>query len=126
MGMTKARLHESWSYPSWANPHLRQEIIDRERARIPENVFKQEFGGEFIGPGIPLCKTCGYPCREGYGGIRIYGHGEPPTCQDCGNVVDWEGRTLASTWPGGIIHEGRVRHLLKVPRNVPPPGSKKR
>lgn len=39
---------QSWNAPSWQNPHLDREVIERERERIPERVFRQEFGGEFI------------------------------------------------------------------------------
>ncbi len=40
--------HESWNLPSWSNPHLDRELIETERERLPERVFRQEFGGEFI------------------------------------------------------------------------------
>jgi len=39
---------ESWNHPSWSNPHLSRELIEKERARLPERVFRQEFCGEFI------------------------------------------------------------------------------
>jgi len=38
----------SWNAPSWQNPHLNRELIDAERDRLPEVVFRQEFGAEFI------------------------------------------------------------------------------
>lgn len=40
--------YESWNLPSWANPLLKRELIEAERARIPQAVFKQEFGAEWI------------------------------------------------------------------------------
>jgi len=40
--------HESWNGPSWQNPHLDRELIEAERGRLPERVFRQEYGGEFI------------------------------------------------------------------------------
>ena len=40
--------HESWNYPSWSNPHLDRELIDGERERVPERVFRQEYLGEWI------------------------------------------------------------------------------
>ena len=39
---------ESWNEPSWRNPHLNAEKIDAERARLPDRVFRQEFGAEFV------------------------------------------------------------------------------
>lgn len=38
----------SWNAPSWQNPHLDRDLIEAERARLPERVFMQEFGGQFI------------------------------------------------------------------------------
>jgi hypothetical protein len=38
----------SWNAPSWTNPYLDKDLIDRERARLPERVFRQEYGGEFL------------------------------------------------------------------------------
>jgi hypothetical protein len=38
----------SWSFPSWNNPRLDRALIDAERERLPERVFAQEYGGEFI------------------------------------------------------------------------------
>lgn len=40
--------YQSWNCPSWANPHLDATLIDAERSRLPERVFRQEFGGEFL------------------------------------------------------------------------------
>jgi hypothetical protein len=40
--------HESWNHPSWANPYLDKDLIEKERGRLPERVFRQEYGGEFI------------------------------------------------------------------------------
>src|SRR5688572_24182041 len=39
---------ESWNYPSWTNPHLDAATIEAERSRVPERVFRQEFGAEFL------------------------------------------------------------------------------
>lgn len=40
--------YASWNQPSWANPHLNRDLIEGERERVPERVFRQEYGGEFI------------------------------------------------------------------------------
>jgi len=39
--------YQSWNHPSWSNPHLDREVIDQERDRLPERVFRQEYGGKF-------------------------------------------------------------------------------
>ncbi len=39
---------QSWNHPSWQNPHLPRDDIEKERERLPERVFRQEYGGQFI------------------------------------------------------------------------------
>ncbi|MHC4852398.1 MAG: phage terminase large subunit family protein [Planctomycetota bacterium] len=39
---------KSWNYASWTNPLLDKEVIEEERKRLPERVFKQEYGAEFL------------------------------------------------------------------------------
>ena len=38
----------SWNHPSWTNPLLDRQVIEDERGRLPDRVFRQEFGAEFI------------------------------------------------------------------------------
>ncbi len=40
--------YESWNNPSWSNPHLDAEWIERERTRVSERVYRQEYGAEFV------------------------------------------------------------------------------
>ena len=40
--------YASWNLPSAKNPHLDATVIEAERDRLPERVFRQEFGGEFL------------------------------------------------------------------------------
>lgn len=40
--------YESWNMPSWSNPLLDRKLIEAERARLPERVFAQEFGAQFV------------------------------------------------------------------------------
>ena len=40
--------YASWNNPSWQNPHLDSAVIEAERSRLPERVFRQEFGAEFL------------------------------------------------------------------------------
>jgi hypothetical protein len=40
--------YASWNAPSWQNPHLDRAAIEAERERVPDRVFRQEYGGEFI------------------------------------------------------------------------------
>ena len=40
--------YESWNSPSRENPYLDEKLIEAERARLPERVFRQEFEAEFL------------------------------------------------------------------------------
>ncbi len=40
--------YESWNLPSWSNPLLDAALIEQARERLPERVFRQEYGGEFL------------------------------------------------------------------------------
>ena len=40
--------YQSWNWPSWTNPLLDKDQIDEERGRLPERVFRQEYGAEFL------------------------------------------------------------------------------
>lgn len=39
---------ESWNCPSTTNPHLDADLIEAERLRLPERVFRQEYMAEFV------------------------------------------------------------------------------
>jgi hypothetical protein len=47
-GQGKDDEYRSWNYPSWTSPLLDAEVIEAERARLPEAVFRQEYGAEFL------------------------------------------------------------------------------
>ena len=40
--------YESWNYPSHTSPYLDASLIEAERARLPERVFRQEYLAEFL------------------------------------------------------------------------------
>lgn len=40
--------YESWNHASKSNPYLNADLIEAERARLPERVFRQEYEGEFL------------------------------------------------------------------------------
>src|SRR5688572_6908438 len=40
--------YESWNYPSHTSPYLDATLIEAERARLPERVFRQEYMAEFL------------------------------------------------------------------------------
>ena len=47
-GQSRDEHYESWAHPSWTNPYLDRALIEAERARLPDRVFRQEYGGEFL------------------------------------------------------------------------------
>ncbi len=58
LGKGEDAAYQSWSHPSADNPFLDAEVIEKERDRLPEETFLQEYGGRFVGEGIPLCDVC--------------------------------------------------------------------
>jgi len=38
----------SWNYPSATNPYVDENMIEAERSRLPERVFRQEYQAEFL------------------------------------------------------------------------------
>jgi len=47
LGQSDDTDYQSWNYPSWTNPHLDRDVIEKERLKLPEKVFEQEYGGKF-------------------------------------------------------------------------------
>ena len=40
--------YRSWNQPSWTNPFLDRDLIEEQRRQIPERVYQQEYGAQFI------------------------------------------------------------------------------
>ena len=40
--------YQSWNWPSWTSPFLDAEVIEQERSRLPDRVFNQEYGADFV------------------------------------------------------------------------------
>jgi len=40
--------YASWNMPTWTNPLLDAAVVEAERARLPERVFSQEYGAQFL------------------------------------------------------------------------------
>ena len=47
-GQGKDPHYQSWNLPSWTNPLLDRDLIEAERDRLPQRVFDQEYGAQFI------------------------------------------------------------------------------
>jgi terminase large subunit-like protein len=71
--------YASWNHPSWTNPYLNRELIEEERGRLPERVFRQEYGGEF---------------QEGAGQVFRYVREAA--------VLDWQNPVPGTTYYAGL------------------------
>jgi hypothetical protein len=47
-GQQRDPAYRSWNNPSWTNPHLDRSLIEEQRRQIPERVFAQEYGAQFV------------------------------------------------------------------------------
>src|SRR5213594_1853531 len=73
--------YQSWNYPSWSNPHLDAALIEEERSRLPERVFREQYQAEFLeGSGAVFrnlrgCATGSFqepiPNESYYGGLDL-------------------------------------------------------
>jgi hypothetical protein len=105
---------ESWSSPSWANPHLDATLIEAERARLPADTFAETFAAEFVGIDPEPCDRCGGPDPKLPGMLLVDGLEDPPTCVDCGGYIDEPtGRTVMARDPDG---RARIRVIHLMPR----------
>jgi hypothetical protein len=93
--------YESWSMPSWTNPHVSRETIEAERSRHSEEMFRSQFGAEFIGVPKEPCLTCGGPREDVSGRITLapgQHYDDVPRCPSCERFVDSEGRCIVKKY----------------------------
>lgn len=110
-------MFESWSSPTWTNPFVDPEFVEAERARIPPDTFRAEYGGEFVGTETEPCDTCHGPSPTACSTIVVQGYPTIPTCRDCGRPVDENGNTRVTIW-GGKEHFS-VIHLMERSGDLP-------
>lgn len=113
--------YESWRCPSWTNPLLDREVIERERARLGEETWRQEYGAEFLGPGIETCDVCGDPDPSSSGMVVLMQDEELAHCMECGQPVNAEGRALRGVF--GDVPRLDITRLFPGRLDVPVPGS---
>lgn len=97
-------MFESWSSPTWTNPLVDREFVEAERARLSEDTFRQEYGGEFVGIETEPCERCGGPSPRVSGCIILNDGDVLRTCVECGRPVDEDGKTHVVLWPNGREH----------------------
>ena len=92
---------ESWSSPSWMNPHIDKDLVEAERASLPASVFAEQYGGEFQGVEEEPCETC-LPHSPETKRIFVLHKGEElKRCPACRSPVDEQGRNMV---PRGAKH----------------------
>ena len=85
---------ESWSSPSWANPHIDKDLVEAERASLPTSVFAEQYGGEFQGVEPEPCEVCSPRSPKATQVIVIDEGDDVRRCPACNYPVDAEGRSL--------------------------------
>lgn len=91
----------SWSMPTWTNPHIPPEAIETERSRLPEDVFREQYGAEFIGVEAERCATCDGPSPTAQYIVIVEPGCKPPRCPECNEVVGEDGLTRVRLFEGG-------------------------
>lgn len=65
LGQGRDESYQSWNCPSWDNPLLDRDLIEKERGRLSERDFRQEYGGEFLeGSGMVFRNVRDYATGE--------------------------------------------------------------
>jgi hypothetical protein len=100
--------YESWAQPSWVNPHIDRDVIEVQRRRLPDDLFRQEFAAEFIGSEHEPCIICGYPDPLVSGMVVIEDGDVLPRCPECDHELDTHGRTLWTIYPGSEPHLTKI------------------
>ncbi len=86
---------ECWNRPSWDNPCVRPDYVERERRRLPAAVFEGELGGQVVHELGVHCPACGWP--EAYTGapLVLIGRQAVNRCPACNRLVDKDGKVIA-------------------------------
>jgi hypothetical protein len=107
--------YAAWQFPTATNPYIAPELIEAERGRLAEDVFRAQFLAAFIGVPIEPCDVCHGP-KPGHASRVIICEGDASvsTCPVCGLFVDEGGECL-------IHHDGKDFVPLRVLRIHPSP-----
>ena len=116
---SRDRAFESWSSPTWANPHLDRALVEAERARVTDDVHRETYGAEFLGLDPEPCDRCHGPDPKVAGCVILEGDEELPVCRRVRGHVDKEtGHTLMTCWSDGSPYISIIR---LYPRREPVP-----
>lgn len=97
----KDAAYQSFSMPTASNPHVSAELIEAERARLPEDTFRSQYLGDFLGRDNTPCDTCHGPKVGAKCFILLLPGQELGHCPTCGELVNEDGETAVSLDPTG-------------------------
>jgi hypothetical protein len=100
---------ESWSSPSWLNPHIDKDLVEAERARLPASVFAEQYGGEFQGVEEEPCEVCFPPSPKVKRIFIVRNKEQLVRCPACNHPVDEQGRDMV---PAGAKYIKIIKLVL--------------
>lgn len=101
--------HTSYNFPSWESPYVSEEFIEENKKTLPEDIFRQEFGAEFVESDGSVFKGIGNVCindawPQRTKGLNVYAG------LDIGTREDYSVLTIIDEL-GRILYVWRDRHL---------------
>lgn len=102
--------YESWNYPSKSNPFISHEDIDEAKRTLPERVFRQEYGGEFVDDQDAVFKQLRDRVVESYDWRSYGGRGPYTIGVDFARHHDWT-VILALDDTGKLVHFERIQKV---------------
>jgi len=111
LGRIEGNNWESFHFPSWTNPFIRKEEIEEARREMPERLFRQEYGAEFL---ADLGSIFRFRRDENNKIINVQGEFQPP---------DPKGRYVAGadfgkrvSFTAVVVIDARTGHLVAFDR----------
>lgn len=110
-------VYEAWSFATAANPLISKDLIEAERTRLPNDVFRAQYLAQFVQVPIEICPTCEGPTLSPRT-IILHGDEQPQVCPECKGLVDDEGGSAVPLW-GGKVGVARVIRVDAGPDEPP-------
>jgi len=111
--------YASWSFPTSANPRIDKDLVEAERKRLPAEVFRAQYGAEFVGVPLIPCDVCHGPTRWLRTFVMVEGADELGTCPACERLVDGEGESIVPLRADGTEGEPRIVKIIGSPDEPP-------
>ena len=101
---------QSWQFPSWTNPHINHDDIEEARQTLPDRIFRQEYGAEFIeDSGLVfrgVTRIIAPVWREKPDGRSTYVFGV-----DWGKLNDWTVVTVMDVTNKAVVYVDRMNEI---------------